>query len=69
MTTERRSEMVDMKIGPQIYHNYVRPHEALKDRTSDAAGIKVEGNDKWMTLIQNAAQPTIFDTRKKQSPT
>ena len=42
--------------GYQIYHNFVRPHEALKGRTpGEAAGIKVEGIDKWMTLIQNAS--------------
>ena len=42
--------------GYQIYHNFVRPHEALKGRTpGEAAGIIVEGNDKWMTLIQNAS--------------
>ena len=42
--------------GYQIYHNFVRPHEALKGKTpGEAAGIVVEGNDKWMTLIQNAS--------------
>ncbi len=41
--------------GLQIYHNFVRPHEALKGQTpSERAGIKVEGGDKWFTLIQNA---------------
>jgi hypothetical protein len=41
--------------GLQIYHNYIRPHMALKGETpSEKAGIKVEGQDKWLTLIQNA---------------
>ena len=41
----------------QIYHNYVRPHEALKGRTlSEAAEIKVEGENKWINLIQNASK-------------
>jgi hypothetical protein len=41
----------------QLYHNYIRPHEALKGKTpSEAAGIKVEGENKWLTLIQNASQ-------------
>jgi hypothetical protein len=41
--------------GMQIFHNYVRPHEALDGRTpSEGAGIKVEGENKWLTLIQNA---------------
>lgn len=42
--------------GYQLYHNYIRPHEALKGKTpSEMAGTKVEGNDKWMTVIQNAS--------------
>jgi transposase-like protein len=43
--------------GYQIYHNYVRPHEALDGKTpAEACGIKVEGKNKWLTLIQNASQ-------------
>jgi len=42
-------------VGYQIYHNYMRPHEALKGKTpADACGIEVEGPNKWLTLIQNA---------------
>ena len=41
--------------GYQIYHNYIRPHEALHGKTpSEVAGIKICGKDKWMTIIQNA---------------
>ena len=41
----------------QLYHNYVRPHESLNGKTpADACGIVVEGNDKWMTIIQNSAK-------------
>jgi len=43
--------------GMQIYHNYVRPHEALNGKTpSDIAGVTVKGENKWLTLIQNASQ-------------
>jgi len=43
--------------GYRIYHNYVRPHEALDGKTpSEVAGIKIEGRDKWLTLIQNASR-------------
>jgi hypothetical protein len=43
--------------GYQIYHNYVRPHEALDGKTlAEACGIKVQGQDKWLTLIQNASK-------------
>jgi len=41
--------------GYQIYHNYVRPHMALNGKTpSEACGIIIQGDNKWMTLIQNA---------------
>ncbi len=48
------------------------PHEALDGKTpSEVAGFKVEGNNKWLTLIQNAKEaknhhPTI--NREKQHP-
>jgi putative transposase len=43
--------------GYQIYHNYIREHEALNGRTpAEACGIKIEGNNKWITLIQNASK-------------
>ncbi len=43
--------------GYQIYHNYIRPHEALNGKTpAEAAGITIEGNNKWKTLIQNATK-------------
>jgi hypothetical protein len=46
--------------GMQIFHNYVRPHEALKGRTpAEVAGIKVEGDNRWLTLIQNAARKEV----------
>ena len=44
--------------GYQLYHNYVRPHMALDGKTpAEACGIKVEGKNKWVTLIQNASLP------------
>jgi transposase-like protein len=43
--------------GMQIFHNYVRGHESLAGRTpSDVAGIHVQGENKWLTLIQNASK-------------
>ncbi|QQG49546.1 MAG: IS1/IS6 family transposase [archaeon] len=42
--------------GIQLYHNYFRPHMALKGKTpAEAAGISIEGGNKWETVIQNAA--------------
>ena len=43
--------------GYQLFHNYIRPHKALDNRTpADAAGIRIKGKDKWMTIIQNASK-------------
>jgi putative transposase len=43
--------------GYQIFHNYLKPHEALGGKTpAEACGIEVQGNDKWKTLIQNASK-------------
>lgn len=47
--------------GYQLYHNYVRPHMALDGKTpADMCGIDVKGNNKWLTLIQNASKPKSF---------
>ena len=53
----RTLEKADTPIltGMQIYHNYIRPHEALNGKTpSELAGIEIKGKDKWLTIIQNA---------------
>ncbi len=43
--------------GYQIYHNFIREHEGLDGKTpADACGIKIEGKNKWKTLIQNASK-------------
>ena len=45
--------------GLQTYHNFIRPHLGLPDPTmtpAEAAGIRVEGADKILTLIQAAAK-------------
>jgi len=46
--------------GYQIYHNYIRPHEGLGgDTPADRVGIRVEGPNKWLTLIQNASHNRV----------
>jgi hypothetical protein len=43
--------------GYRIYHNYIRPHEALKGKTpAELAGIQIKAKDKWLTIIQNASK-------------
>jgi putative transposase len=57
--TMRGLKKMDTPIlkGYQIYHNYIRPHEALDGKTpSEACGITIEGKNKWVTLIQNASK-------------
>jgi hypothetical protein len=41
--------------GYQLFHNYVRPHTALNGKTpAEVAGIQIKGENKWLTIIQNA---------------
>jgi hypothetical protein len=43
--------------GYQMYHNYLRPHQGLDGKTpAEKCGIKIEGDNKWITLIQNASK-------------
>jgi hypothetical protein len=46
--------------GYQLYHNYIRPHEALNGKTpAEKCGVEVKGDNKWMTLIQNASKRSL----------
>jgi len=50
--------------GIQIFHNYIRPHQALNGKTpAEVAGIEVRGSDKWLTIIQNASQSNKKQTK------
>ncbi len=43
--------------GMQLYHNFIKPHMGLEGKTpAEACGIQVNGENKWITLIQNAAR-------------
>ncbi len=43
--------------GYRLFHNYIRPHEALDGRTpAEACGIAVEGENRWLTIIQQASK-------------
>jgi len=61
---DREKTMRGLKIdettilqGYQLFHNYIRPHEALDGKTpSEACGVTIEGENKWKTLIQNACK-------------
>ncbi len=42
--------------GYQLYHNFIREHDALGKTPAEACGIKIEGQNKWKTLIENASR-------------
>jgi hypothetical protein len=42
--------------GMQIHYS-IKPHMGLDGKTpAEAAGIRVEGEDKWLTIMQNASR-------------
>ncbi|HXV46376.1 MAG TPA: hypothetical protein VD736_06860, partial [Nitrososphaera sp.] len=54
----KRGDSVILK-GYQLYHNYFREHDALDGKTpAEMANIKIEGRNKWITVIQNAVLQT-----------
>jgi hypothetical protein len=43
--------------GYQIFHNHMRPHTGLGGKApAELAGIVTKGENKWLTLIQNASR-------------
>ena len=59
-----KKEDTPILTGYQIFHNFVRPHEALDGRTpAEAAGIQIEGDNKWLTIIQNASRVPQRNTK------
>ena len=51
--------------GYQMFHNYLRPHMGLNGKTpAEACGVKIEGDNKWITLIQNAEKNNHITTIK-----
>ena len=54
---EEENSRTPILTGYQLFHNYLRPHMALDNKTpAEACGIKINGNNKWITLIQNASK-------------
>ena len=52
--------------GLRLYHNHVRPHQGLPGKATpgEAAGIRIEGDNKWKTMIQNAARQRDAENRR-----
>ncbi len=46
--------------GYQLFHNYLRPHEALNGKVpAEKCGIVIQGENKWKTVIENAAKGVL----------
>jgi putative transposase len=56
--------------GVQVYHNFIKPHMGLGGRTpAEAAGIQVKGDNKWLTIIQNASSPPkVYRSKEGVNP-
>jgi len=61
---EREKTMRGLKIestpiveGHRLYYNFIKPHDALDGMTpSEKAGITIEGDNKWLTLLKKAVE-------------
>ncbi|MGI0042188.1 MAG: hypothetical protein ACRD47_00635 [Nitrososphaeraceae archaeon] len=61
LISHREKVMRSLKIkttpilpGYQIYHNFIRENQGIANLTpAEKCGIRIEGENKWMTLIQN----------------
>ena len=69
---EREKTMRGLKIedtpivdGNRIYYNFIKPHEGLDGKTpSEKAGITIEGNNKWLTLMKKSIQYQKIQNKK-----
>jgi len=47
-------KIIPILPGYQIYHNFIRENQGIANLTpAEKCGIRIEGENKWMTLIQN----------------
>ena len=47
--------------GIKLHHNFIKPYMGLDgDTLADRAGIQINGDDKWKTIIQNAVKSNIM---------
>jgi hypothetical protein len=54
--------------GYRIFHNHVRPHMALDGKTpAEACGIQVKGENKWLTIIQNASTNGLINRKQARN--
>jgi hypothetical protein len=54
--------------GYQLFHNFIRPHMGFDGKTpAELCGIQVDGENKWLTIIQAATRQTKVDNPKNHS--
>jgi hypothetical protein len=46
----------------RIHYNYVREHSTLGKTPAESCGIKIEGENKLLTLIQNSVRSNTVST-------
>jgi transposase-like protein/predicted nucleic acid-binding Zn finger protein len=52
--------------GYKIYHNFFKPHMGLDNKTpADIAGIEIQGENKWKTVIENATMSRKLTTQNE----
>ena len=54
----------------QLHHNFIRLHMGLDgDTPAGRAGIEIKGDNKWLTIIQNASKvnPSTVNTKNYPS--
>lgn len=70
VTRGLKSEDTPIVKGLREYYNHIRPHqgEGMNGETpGERAGIRVEGDDKWKTMIQNAAKKRAVEAGRPES--
>ena len=56
-----KSKKSQIAEGQRIHYNFVKLHQALDGKTpAEASGLKIEGKNKWLTVIQNASKNSDF---------
>ena len=50
-----KTEETPIIEGHRLFYNFIKPHMALDGKTpSEKAGIEIEGDNKWLTLMKTA---------------
>jgi len=50
-----KTEETPIVEGHRLFYNFVKPHESLDGKTpSEMAGIEIEGNNKWLSLMKTS---------------